>query len=402
MGLIDNWMVDGYNAHMQSYNFDQLPDRYASECVKWHFFEQDVLPMWVADMDFTTPPEVTQALHTRVEHGVFGYAEHVKGLAEAILAWLEASYNWRITVEDLVLLPGVVVGINLAAQTLAESGKGILIQTPVYPPFFGVSKNASIPSRESALYYQDNDRYLVDWDRFESDLDKACGQFLLCNPHNPVGRVFEQIELERMAEACLRRGISICSDEIHSDLVYTGNRHIPIASLNTEIAANTITLMAPSKTFNIPGLECSFAVIQNPELRRRFKQTRRGIVGGVNLLGMVAAKVAYQEGRPWLDQLLVYLEENRNLVYDFVQKKMPGLRMFMPEGTYLAWLDCRDLGLEVTPCQFFVDHARVGLNDGRIFGAGGEGYVRLNFGCPRSLLVEGLTRMAAALEENLR
>lgn len=389
---------DGYNALMQKYDFDQLPDRFASECIKWHFFEPDVLPMWIADMDFSVPREVAQALQNRVAHGIFGYAEHLKGLPEVVLAWLESKYNWRVNVEDLIFLPGVVVGLNLSAQTLASPGKALLIQPPIYPPFFSVSKNAGIPSIESRLLIQENGRYVIDWDRFEFDLINNCGQFLLCNPHNPVGRVFDRIELERMAEACLKNGVTICSDEIHSDLVYNGNRHIPIASLDPEIAANTITHMSPSKTFNIPGLDCSFAVIQNPDLRRKFKQARRGLVGSVNLLGMVAAKTAYQEGLPWLDQLLVYLECNRNYVYQFVQEKLPGVRMTLPEGTYLAWLDCQEAGLELSPCQFFVDHARVGLSDGRIFGPGGVGHVRLNFGCPRPLLEEGLNRMARALD----
>ncbi len=385
---------------MQTYDFDHITDRYTSECVKWHYFEKDVLPMWVADMDFQAPPAVIQALKTRVVHGIFGYAKPIEGLAEAIQAWLGQHHGWRVDVDDIVLLPGVIVGLNKAAQTLAEPGKGILIQPPVYPPFFEVSKNAGLPGFESPLLRTETGRYEVDWDDFEDRISKGCNQFLLCNPHNPVGRVFEKSELEKMAEICLKHGVHIISDEIHCDLVFEGHWHVPLSSLDPEIASRTITLMAPSKTFNIPGLDCAFAVIPNVDLRKRFKQAGRGLVGGVNILGMVAAKAAYESGGEWLLALLGYLQANRDLVYDFVRESLPGVHMYLPEGTYLAWLDCRQAGLNVEPCQFFIDQARVGLNDGRVYGAGGEGFVRLNFGCPRPILIEGLNRMAAALEQH--
>lgn len=387
---------------LPSFDFDTVPERFASECAKWHFFEDDVLPMWVADMDFKSPPAVIEALQDRVAHGVFGYPGKVKGLTEAILGWLETRYHWKVQAEHLVFLPGVAVGFNLAIQALTENNKAILTHTPIYPPFLKVGEQADRPMVESQLVVDKNNRYQIDFDQFEKALEDDCGTFLLCNPHNPTGRVFEKAELTRMAEACLRNQIVICSDEIHCDLIFSGNQHIPIASLDPEIAAKTVTLLAPSKTFNVPGLGFSFAVIADDDLRKRFVGARKGISGGVNILGMVAAKAAYTQGGPWLEALLGYLESNRDFLYQFVRQRLHGVDMTPSEGTYLAWLDCRGAGLGEDPCSFFSKQAKVGLFDGRLFGSGGEGHVRLNFGCPRSLLVEGLERMAAALEQNQR
>jgi cystathionine beta-lyase len=225
--------------------------------------------------------------------------------------------------------------------------------------------------------------------------------FLLCNPHNPIGRAFTPAELERMAQTCLEHGVVICSDEIHSDLVFSGHKHTPIASLAPEIAQQTVTCFAPSKTFNIPGLACSVMVVQNEELRQRIEAAGAGLVRGSNMMGYAAARAAYREAGEWLDQLLGYLEANRDYVYDFVRTRLPGIRMFKPEATFLAWLDCRDAGLPEgqNPHRFFLDEARVALNDGASFGPGGDGFVRLNFGCPRATLTEALERMERALRE---
>jgi cystathionine beta-lyase len=384
---------------MTQFDFDRIIDRRQSESIKWHYFNDDVLPMWVADMDLPAAPEIIAAMQERVAHGIFGYPGELPGLKEAILAWLEERYAWKVSAEQLVFLPGVVVGFNLMAQTVCAGGAGVLVQTPVYPPFLDVGAHASVPLLEAPLYPNETGDYQIDFDRFEQEAKKNTAMFLLCNPHNPVGRVFTRAELERMAEICLRHGVVICSDEIHSDLVFTGNYHLPIACLDAAIAGQTITLMSPSKTFNIPGLEFSFAVISNPELRKKVKRARRGLVGGVNLLGMVAARAAYRHGREWLDALLPYLEANRDWLARAVQESLPGIRMPLPQGTYLAWLDCRAANLGVDPCAFFSRAAKVGLNDGRTFGTGGEGHVRINFGCPRSLVVQGIEQMAAALEQ---
>ncbi|MCX7975562.1 MAG: PatB family C-S lyase [Bellilinea sp.] len=387
---------------MQTFDFDQTIDRRASESIKWHAFADEVLPMWVADMDFTSPPAIIEALHQRVSHGVFGYPAELEGLKEAILDWLERRYAWKVKAEDLIFLPGVVVGFNLVAQALCTDQRGVVIQTPVYPPFLNVGKNAGVPLLTSKLTPGDANHYEVDFDSFSNSLDQNAGMFLLCNPHNPVGRVFTRKELEQMAEQCLRRGVLICSDEIHCDLVYEGYHHVPLASLDAEIASKTVTLMAPSKTFNIPGLEFSFAVVSDPQMRQKINQARRGLVGGVNLMGMVAARAAYQQGECWLEQLLAYLKTNRDWLYQTVRECLPEVKMPLPEGTYLAWLDFRQTEVGNDPFSFFLKEAKVGLNDGRAFGNGGEGHVRLNFGCPLRLLQEGVNRMIAAFERTQR
>ena len=222
---------------------------------------------------------------------------------------------------------------------------------------------------------------------------------MLCNPHNPVGRVFTLNELEQFAEICLRNHVLICSDEIHCDLVYSGNRHIPIASIDPEIASQTITLLAPSKTYNLAGLQCSVAIIQNAELRKRFLAARKGIVPWINLLGLIAAEAAYRHGNDWLEQVITYLQKNRDFLSETIQSDFPGIQMSMPESTYLAWLNCRDTGIEGNPYQFFLDKAQLAFNDGSTFGRGGEGFVRLNFGCSRNLLIESLKRMKNSLRE---
>ena len=380
------------------YNFDELPDRRGTESMKWNRFPADVLPLWVADMDFVSPEPVIRALHERIDHGVFGYASDLPGLREAIVAHLSTSYDWQIQPDDIVFLPGVVPGFNLAARAFVGPADGLLIQTPVYSPFFGAARNVDGLLQEMELTCQPDGFYSVDRDAFATAITDQTRMFLMCNPHNPVGRVFTRPELETMAAICLRHNLIICSDEIHCDLVYPGHAHLPVAALSPEVAQRTITLMAPSKTFNIAGLSCSFAVIQNAELRKQFTSAQKGLVHGVNLLGLVAARAAYQEGQEWLAQLLAYLKGNRDWLYAYVQEHLPGVRMGLPEGTYLAWLNCREAGIEGRPCDFFMENARVALGDGAAFGRGGGGFVRLNFGCPRSMLVEALERMRKALE----
>ncbi|HNZ00563.1 MAG TPA: PatB family C-S lyase [Anaerolineaceae bacterium] len=379
------------------YDFDTVIHRRNTESVKWNAYPEDVLPMWVADMDFISPEPVLRALHERIDHGVFGYPGKSPGLTEAILQWLQVRFHWEVHPEELLIVPGVVTGINWACHALAEPGAGVLVQTPVYPPFLAAPKNTGNQLITTPMVPGPGGQYEVDWDAFEAAASQKPQLFILCSPHNPLGRVFRRDELERMGEICLRQGITICSDEIHADLVYPPCEHYPTATISPEIARNTVTFMAPSKTFNIAGLECSFAVVPDPELRRKLNAGRKGLVGWVNLLGLVAAEAAYREGAPWLDSLLEYLRNNRDFLLETLRREMPQISMPTPEGTYLAWLDCRTAGIP-DPYHFFLEHARVGLNDGREFGPGGEGFVRLNFGCPRSVLKEGLDRMKAALE----
>ncbi|MDR3574002.1 MAG: PatB family C-S lyase [Anaerolineaceae bacterium] len=380
-----------------SYNFDDLPDRKSTESVKWHYFDEDVLPMWVADMDFVSPEPVVRALRERVEHGVFGYPCDMPELIQVIVDRMADHYDWKVAPDEVVLIPGIVTGFNLVARAMAATGEGVLIQTPVYPPFLSAPPSAGLLRQEMELTRAQDGSYSIDYNAFEAAITDQTRLFILCNPHNPIGRVFHRDELEKMAEICLRHRVLICSDEIHCDLLFSGNTHIPIASLQPEIAQNSLTLIAPSKTFNIAGLACSAAIIPNPVLRKKLQNARHGLVGGVNLLGQVAGLAAYRHGQPWLDELLVYLEANRDFLYDFVKNELPTIHMTKPEGTYLAWLDCRQTGITGNPCEFFIKNARVAMNDGATFGKGGEGFLRLNFGCPRPMLAEALERMKKAL-----
>ena len=384
-------------------DLDVCIDRRCTDSAKWGYYDPDVLPLWVADMDFRSPEPVIRALHERVEHGIFGYAMAPAELTETIQARLETLYGWRVAAEDIVYLPGVVVGFNMASRIAGEPGDGVLVQPPVYYPFFRAPDNTGRVLQMAEVgrtVRRGVDRYEVDLDAFEAAVDgrTRTAMFLLCNPHNPIGRVYERDELLAMAEVCARHDLLICSDEIHCDLIFGGHRHIPIASLDPEIARRTITLMAPSKTYNIAGLHCSFAVVQDPELRQRYCQAGAGLTHGANLLGYTAALAAYREGGEWLKQVLAYMEANRDYVHAYVTQHLPGVEMVVPEGTYLAWLDCRGASLEVEPSAFFMQEARVALNAGANFGPGGEGFVRLNFGCPREILVEALERMRRALE----
>jgi cystathionine beta-lyase len=351
-------------------------------------------------MDFISPEPVLAALHERVAHGVFGYGAPPEELTETIGARLAALYGWTVTPEQFVHLPGLVCGLNVTCRAIGQPGDAVLVQTPVYPPFLSAPTNQdrrliaaelTAETRDGRLYYRFDDA------AFEAAIGPRTRLFMLCHPHNPVGRTFNREELQRLATICERHDLTICSDEIHCDLLLDGRRHTPLATLSPEIAQRCITLMAPSKTFNIAGLGASFAIIQNPELRRRFKQVMRGIVPDANILGLNATLAAYRHGGDWLRELLVYLAANRDYVVDTIAGHLPSIRATVPEATYLAWLDCRDAGLPGNPHEFFLNHAGVALNDGATFGPGGAGFVRLNFGCPHALLAEGLERMRAAL-----
>ena len=382
-----------------NFDFDTIINRRASESTKWRTFADDVLPMWVADMDFRAPEAVIAALQKKLDHGIFGYPSLPDGLTDTVLAWLSRRHGWEVEPEALVFLPGVVTGFNLAAQALTRPGEGVLVQTPTYGPFFRVAANANLIQQEMELIRGDDGQYQVDLDAFEAAITSETRIFMLCNPQNPTGRVFRKDELEAMAEICLRNEVIICSDEIHSDLIYSGNKHIPIANLSPEIANQTVTFIAPSKTFNIAGLKASAAIIPNPEMREKFKAARRGVVDWVNLLGLTAMQAAYASGEPWLDALLLYLESNRDYLVDFVARELPSVRVTAPQGTFLAWLDYRELEIEQKPSTFFRQEAKVALNDGAWFGQGGEGFVRLNFGCPRATLEAGLGRLKTAVEK---
>jgi len=379
-------------------DFDQVIDRRHTESAKWHYYEPDVLPMWLADMDFKAPEPVIQALHQRVEHGIFGYGGPPDGLAGAILQHLADCFDWHIEADHLSYVCGVVTGFTHAIYSLTDPGDRILIQTPVYPP---ILKGPEANGREcvhNPLILREDGRYEIDFDDFEQKAASGVKLFILCNPHNPVGRVFTRAELTQMAEICLKHDVLICSDEIHADLIFTGHQHLPIATLSPEVAQQTVTYFAPSKTFNIAGLSTSVCITQNPALKEKLCQTMPMLLGHPNILGLHAALAAYQHGRPWLREVMAYLEANRDYLVEYVNANLPGLHIWKPEGTFLGWLDCRQLDVESSHA-FFLKEARVGLNPGASFGEGGQGFLRINFGCPRDTLTEGLTRIKAALDK---
>jgi cystathionine beta-lyase len=356
-------------------------------------------------MDFVSPEPVIQALRERIDHGVFGYPSGIgdspkdwTGMRQTIVDRMRDLFDWKISLGDIVFIPGVVTGFNLACHAFASPEEGVLIQTPVYPPILHAASSTGRKYQEMQLLRLPDGSYEVDWDSFEDNITPQTRVMILCNPHNPVGKVFTKEELERTAEICLRNNTIICSDEIHNDLIFNGYKHIPIAALDPEIAAATITLMSPSKTFNIAGLQCSFAIITNRVLRKRLLASKQGLVPWVNLMGMVAAEAALSDGEVWFQQLMEYLEGNKKYVHDFVNNELPGIDMAEPQGTYLAWLDCRSAGISENPFEFFLKKARVAFNEGGTFGNGGEGFVRLNFGCSRGLLEKALGRVKMALE----
>jgi cystathionine beta-lyase len=390
------------------YDFDRKIDRRCTNSIKWKHYGPDVLPLWVADMDFAAPEPVQEALRRAVEHGIYGYEFPTKELRETVAARMEKLYGWKVSPDMVVATPGVIAGFNAAARTACTAGQGILVQPPVYPPFLSIHKNTALICQEAPLKMEAEGailHYQIDFDVFKGAVNSSgvqTGMFLLCNPHNPIGQVFSRQELLHMAEICLRNNTIICSDEIHSELLLGGATHIPLASLSTEIANRTITLVAPSKTFNVAGLFCAFAIIPNTELLERYKKTTEQMTMNINNMGLAAAQAAFSgECDEWLAALRVYLTGNRDFLVEYVKHELKEIKVTVPEATYLAWLDCNELvrsgRIKGSPYEFFLQQAKVALNDGKEFGLGGEGFVRLNFGCPREMLKDALKRMKAAL-----
>ena len=380
------------------YDFDRVIERQGTDSIKWKKFGDDIIPLWVADMDFVSAEPVIQALRRRVDHGIFGYGVPSDELRGVIRGRLSRLYHWRIEDDDMFFSPGLVAGLNVAYQAYAGPGDGVLVQPPVY---FHFIKDPAWHGRivNDPPLVEKGDTYEIDFDLFEKSITPRTKLFVLCNPHNPAARVYTRNELERLAEICVRHRLIICSDEIHCDLLYPGYRHIPIATLSPEVAEQTVTLMAPSKTYNLAGLQCGFIIMKNRGLQEAWKRISFGIVPHVNIMGYVASLAAFKHGQEWLEQVLVYLKDNRDFLSQYVRENLPDVRMFKMEAMYLAWLDCRETGISGNPTEFFLREARVGLNDGTTFGTGGKGFVRLNFACPRGTLREALDRMAAALKK---
>jgi len=376
-----------------TFDFDTLPDRAGTWSLKWERFAgRDVIPMWVADMDFHAAPVIVEALRARVEHGVFGYVEPGPELTAAIVERLADSHGWRPDPSWFVWLPGLVSGLNIVSRAVGEPGDDILTGVPIYPPFLSAPGYSGRGCVRVPLSCEDG-LWRFPAEALEAAITPRSRLFLLCNPHNPVGRAWTAEELTALAEVCARHDLIICSDEIHSGLVLDPQRHhVPMASLSPEIAARTVTLMAASKTFNLPGLGTAFAIVPDPGLRRRIAHVMRGLVHRPMTIGMWATLAAYRDGEPWRRALVDYLRANRDLVERRLNA-LPGLRVTHAEATYLSWIDCRDSGIG-DPVRFF-EAAGVGLYDGADFGA--PGFLRLNFGCPRALLEVALGRMEAAI-----
>ncbi len=366
--------------------FDHPAPRAGSDSLKWaKYAGRDILPLWVADMDFAAPPAVVAALHGRIDHAVFGYAETPPSLIEAVCTHLREEYQWNIEPEWLVWLPGLVTGLNIACR--AADGD-VLTATPIYPPFLSAPHFSKRPLQRAPLAL-DKDGWHWDKNALNQALTATSKLFLLCHPHNPVGRCWSRQELLELAEFAERHDLIVCSDEIHCGLILDEDkRHIPFATLSPEAGKRSITLMAPSKTFNVPGLGCAFAVIPDKTLRQRFEKVMHGIVPHVNLLGFTACEAAYRYGKPWQHEMLAYLRGNRDLLESAVDAH-PGIKMQHVEATYLAWLDVRALDLP-DPAGYFEAHG-LGLSDGRDFGA--PGWLRLNFACARKTLNEAIHRL---------
>ncbi len=375
------------------FNFDQIIDRRGSDSFKWGLYgDRDILPLWVADMDFVSPGAVLDALHQRVDHGVFGYAMAPPQLVATVTRMLAETYGWQVDPSWLVWLPGLVSGLNVTCRAVGRKGDAVMTTTPVYPPFLSAPELSGRKLITVELTCRDQ-RWGFDFDALERAITPRTRLFVLCHPHNPTGRIFDEKELTQLFDICRRHDILICSDEIHCQLILNSHKkHLPFASLGKEFEEHTITLMAPSKTYNIPGLACAFAVISDRQLRRRFIAAKAGIVPEVNAMGYAAAWAAYEKGGPWLTALLAYLRDNCRRVERAIAR-MPGLEVTPVEATYLAWINARETGL-TNPARFF-EQAGVGLSDGKAFGA--PGYVRLNFGCPRATLDKALQRMQKAL-----
>jgi len=379
------------------FNFDTPIDRRNTGSMKWEKYKgKDIIPLWVADMDFRSPPAVIEALHNRVEHGIFGYAVSTEELLEVILALLQKDYSWNVQPDWVVWLPGLVTGINVSCRSVGEDQDDVLTAVPAYPPFLTAPKY----SRRNLItvdLVEDRGRWTFDFDRLERAITPRTRLFILCNPHNPVGRVFTEDELRTLTSICEKNDITICSDEIHCSLILDQDKtHVPTATLNPDVARRTITLMAASKTFNLPGLGFSFAVIPDARLRQRFQKVMAGIVPHVGVMGYAAALTAYRDSAEWHAELIEYLRKNRDIVERTI-RDIPGLSMPHVEATYLAWIDTHTTGLK-DPAKFFED-AGVGLWDSRDFG--GSNAVRLNFACRRALLDKALDRMAEAMARHV-
>jgi len=383
-------------------DFDQYINREQTSCVKFngrqqYFGTSDVLPLWVADMDFAVPECVTRALQTRINHPVFGYTLYPESLYQSVVDWFVRRHKWKIEREWIVFAPGVVPSLFAAVQAFTKEGEGVIVQSPVYFPFF-----SAVTTNHRTLFNNPlrevNGRYEIDFEHLEDCAKQGASLLLLCTPHNPVGRVWREDELLRLLEISRRYNLTILSDDIHCDLVYSGVTHTMLGRLS-QPGDKIVTTVAPNKSFNIPGLGLSALIIPNLAERNAMKQVfERLHVGNYNPLSMVAFEAAYRDGDEWLDALMIYLEQTRDIAADFIARELPQIKLIKPEATYLLWLDCRALGLNDNALRdFFVKDCKLGMNPGSVFGEGGSGFMRMNIGCRRSVIMEALV----SIKENI-
>ena len=385
-----------------SFDFDKIIDRKGSACIKWDGMEKflgsaDALPMWVADMDFLTPAYITEAIALKASHGVFGYPLREDGYFTSLMQWLQRRHQWNVERDWITFCPGVVPAVNIAVLANTLPGDKIIVQPPVYFPFF-----TAVTDHKRNLVYNNlvlrDGRLCMDFDNLETLAAEGAKMLILSNPHNPGGSVWTRDELLQMAAICLKHNVIILSDEIHCDLVYKPFKHTPVASLSQEISNQTITTVAPSKTFNLSGLSTASVIIENSNLRRKFNlQLDHLHIGGGNIFGNIASEQAYLHGDSYVDELMDYLGKNVEMLKKYVAENLPNIEVIEPEATFLVWLDCRKMGMSDEELnKFFLYTARVGMNPGAMFGPGGEGFMRMNIGCPAITLMQGLHQIKKA------
>lgn len=385
------------------YKFDKVIDRSNTSCAKWDateelFGEKDLLPLWVADMDFKVPDEVVKVIQSQAEHGIFGYTSKKEGYYKAVIDWMKNRHNWSVEKEWICHSPGVVTALSLIVQAYSEPGDKIIVQPPVYYPFMKVIQNHNRQVVYNSLLLTE-DRYEMDFEDLISKIDSSVKIILLCNPHNPGGRVWTKLELERLGNICMEHGILVVSDEIHADLIFKPGEHTPFAAISEEFAENSIICTAPSKTFNLAGLQTSNIIISSETLREKFiAETEKYAIGMSNSFGALATEAAYKYGGQWLDEVLEYIEGNLQFITKYFESNLPVLKVLPLEATYLAWIDCRELGLTPEELEkLFLSKAKVALNQGYVFGPGGEGFVRMNLACSRTIVERAGKQMIEAV-----
>jgi cysteine-S-conjugate beta-lyase len=385
------------------YDFDKRIDRTNKASYKWDqseklFGRSDILPLWVADMDFEAPKEVVESITRRAEQGIYGYTIRTQGFYDAIIGWLSRRHGWKIEQDWISSSPGVVPALSIAVQVFTEPGDGIILQSPVYYPFFDVIKMNGRIVVDNPLLLKDG-RYTIDFELLEQQAKEGAKMLLLCSPHNPGGRVWTRGELERIGEICSKYKLLVIADEIHQDLVFSGHKHIPYASLSETFAQGSITCITPSKTFNLAGLQAASVIIPNEEIRRKYNSLLKTLsLHMESYFGLTAIESSYTHGDEWLDQLLLYLEGNLDYLLEFTKNHLPNVKVIKPDGTYLVWIDCTAISDKPQELkQLMFDKAGVAFSEGSVFGKQGAGYLRINIACPRSILAEALERFALAV-----